>query len=112
MTAAGYRVVLADKGRDVVRRLYQQDLIDLLILDPDLPDVEESDMLTKIRNRVPVLPLVVHTYVTDYENHPDLITAVAFVEKGGSSIENLRQVVADILSHLKPGPASVTTFQR
>jgi len=104
MTAAGYRIVLADTGQDVVKRVYQHDPIDLLILDPDLPDVEESDMLKKIRNRIPTLPVVVHTYITDYETCRELASAVAFVEKRGSSIENLRQVVADILRQLKPEP--------
>ncbi|MEW6671598.1 MAG: response regulator [Thermodesulfobacteriota bacterium] len=97
MTAAGYRILLADKGRDVVNRVYQHEPLDLLILDPDLPDVEESAVLKKIRNRVPPLPVVVHTYVSEYETHQDLVNATAFVEKRGSSIENLRQVVSDIL---------------
>jgi len=97
LTNAGYRILLADKGRDVVERMYRSEPIDLLIIDPDLPDVEESDMLRKIRNRIPVLPVVVHTYVSDYETHRDLANAAAFVEKRGSSIESLREVVSDIL---------------
>lgn len=105
MTAAGYRILLADKGQDVVRRVYQHEPVDLLILDPDLPDVEESAVLRKIRNRVPALPVVVHTYVSDYETHKDLVDAAAFVEKRGSSIENLRAVVSDILGKCYPLPA-------
>jgi DNA-binding NtrC family response regulator len=106
LTSAGYRIVLADTGQDVVKRVYQQEPIDLLILDPDLPDMEESDLLIKIRNRIPALPVVVHTYTSDYETHRYLENAAAFVEKGGSSIENLRQVVSDILNQLKPKPAT------
>ena len=97
MAAAGYRIELADTGRDVVERVYQHEPVDLLILDPDLPDVTESAVLKKIRNRIPVLPVVVHTYVSDYETHRDLANAAAFVEKRGSSIESLREVVSDIL---------------
>lgn len=97
LTAAGYRIVLADTGQDVVKRVYQNDPIDLLIIDPDLPDVEEFDILKKICGRIPTLPVVVHTYLSDYETCRELTGAAAFVEKRGSSIENLRQVVADIL---------------
>jgi DNA-binding NtrC family response regulator len=106
MTAAGYRILLADKGRDVVKQVYQSEPIDLLILDPDLPDVEESAVLKKIRNRIPSLPVVVHTFISEYETHKDLTNAAAFVEKRGSSIENLRQVVSDILQ--QPGVKSAT----
>jgi len=111
LTAAGYRILLADKGRDVVNRVYQHEPVDLLILDPDLPDVEESAVLRKIRNRIPLLPVVVHTYVSDYETHQDLANAAAFVEKRGSSIENLRQVVSDILNQLNPEPAAAPTIE-
>ena len=97
MTAAGYRILLADKGRDVVKRVYQRDPVDLLILDPDLPDVEESAVLKKILNRIPALPVVVHTFVPEYETHKDLANAAVFVEKRGSSIDKLRQVVSDLL---------------
>ncbi|MDF1590317.1 MAG: response regulator [Desulfobacterales bacterium] len=97
MTAAGYRIILADKGRDVVKQVYQNAPVDLLILDPDLPDVEESAVLKKVRNRIPTLPVVVHTLISDYETHKDLANAAAFVEKRGSSIEKLREVVSDIL---------------
>ena len=108
MTAAGYQILLADKGRDVVKRVYQNEPVDLLILDPDLPDVEESAVLKKIRNRIPSLPVVVHTFTSDYETHKDLANAAAFVEKRGSSIEKLRVVVSDILqqSSVKSAAAS------
>ena len=105
MTAAGYRILLADNGRDVVKRVYQHEPVDLLILDPDLPDVEESAVLKKIHNRIPALPVVVHTYTSDYETHQDLANAAAFVEKRGNSIENLRQVVSDILHECNVQPA-------
>lgn len=111
LTAVGYRILLADTGRDIVKRVYQHEPVDLLILDPDLPDVEESDMLRKIRNRIPILPVVVHTYVSDYETHHDLANAVAFVEKRGSSIESLREVVSDILNQLKSKPAAASTIE-
>jgi len=96
MAAAGYRILLADKGQDVVQRVYQREPLDLLILDPDLPDAEESAVIKKVRNRIPALPVIVHTYIADYDVHRDFANA-AFVEKRGNSVENLREAVADIL---------------
>jgi len=110
LTVAGYQVLLADKGCDVVQRVYQHESIDLLILDPDLPDVEESALLKKILNRVPSLPVVVHTFISDYENHKDLANAAAFVEKKGNSIENLRLVISDILQQSNGQPAAASTL--
>lgn len=108
MTVAGYRIILADKGRDVVKRVYQNEPVDLLILDPDLPDVEESAVLKKVRNRIPTLPVVVHSLISDYETHQDLANAAAFVEKRGNSIEKLREVVSDILQQSSVRPAATS----
>jgi DNA-binding NtrC family response regulator len=97
MTAAGYRILLTAKGRDIVKWIYHRDPVDLLILDPDLPDLDESAVLTKLQNRIPVMPVVVHTFVSVFEAHRNLLPMAAFVEKNGSSVEHLKQVVSDIL---------------
>ena len=53
MTAEGYLVELAENGREVLKWAYHREPADLLILDPDLPDAEESLMLKKLRQRIP-----------------------------------------------------------
>ncbi len=112
MSEAGYRIILADTGRDVVMWTFQHNLLDLLILDPDLPDAEESDMLKKIFSRIPPLPVVMHTYALEDTNHRDLSCVSAFVEKRGNSIENLKQVVAKILEQAKPRAAVPAQHRR
>ena len=97
MTAAGYRVRLAENGKQAVKWTYHQESLDLLILDPDLPDIEESAIVKKLRNRIPVLPVIIHTYMSDYENDWNLLTEAVFVEKQGNSIERLKQMVANML---------------
>ena len=47
MLAEGYIVQLAENGREVLKWTYSREPIDLLILDPDLPDAEESLLLKK-----------------------------------------------------------------
>jgi len=36
--------------------------LDLILLDPDLPDADKTHMLEDLMDRIPVLPVVVRTY--------------------------------------------------
>ena len=97
MTAAGYRVQLADTAREVIKRAFRREPLDLVILDPDLSDADESHMLQHLLNRVPAMPVVVHTYASEYGDAFKNMEELFFVEKRGSSVERLKQVVYKIL---------------
>ncbi len=98
MLAEGYSVELAENGREVLKWAYHREPADLLILDPDLPDAEESLLLKKLKQRIPYLPVVFHTFFSDYLSASKIINPTEFVEKGGSSIEKLKKVVKEILN--------------
>lgn len=98
MTAEGYTVELAENGREVLKWAYHREPIDILILDPDLPDAEESLLLKKLRQKTPYLPVVLHTFFSDYINASKIFDPTVFVEKGGNSIEQLKKVIAGILN--------------
>ncbi len=95
MVAEGYRVRLAENGRDVLKWSYDSIPLDLLILDPDLPDIDESALFAQLADRIPALPMVIHTLLSDYTTPNRISGTAAFVEKSGSSMEKLKQVVAD-----------------
>jgi len=98
MIAAGYSVRVARNGREVLKWVYNYEPIDLLILDPDLPDASELSILEKIEDRIPTLPVVVHAFSSDYVNNPSVMdNTIAFVEKNGSSIEHLKKVIFELL---------------
>jgi len=97
MLAEGYSVQLAENGREVLKWAYHRESADLLILDPDLPDTEESLLLKKLNQRIPYLPVILHTFHSDYMSASKIIHPTEFVEKGGSSIEKLKKMVAEIL---------------
>jgi DNA-binding NtrC family response regulator len=97
MMAEGYRVRLAKNGREVLEQVYQYEPLDLLILDLDLPDAGEVAILESIEDRIPTLPVVVHTFLSDYTNNRAVLSTAVFVEKKGSSIESLKKVVFDVL---------------
>ena len=97
MTGAGYRVQLADNAFEVIKRVFSRKPFDLVILDPDLPAADESQMLHHLLNRIPALPVVVHTYASEYGDAFKDMEELFFVVKGGSSVERLKQVGYDIL---------------
>ena len=97
MKLEGYQVQLAKTGREVINCVYNQDRLDLLILDPDLPDTGESFLLKKLGEHIPPLPVVVHSFLSENSKLQDILTTVTFVEKRGSSIDHLKKIVAEIL---------------
>jgi DNA-binding NtrC family response regulator len=111
MVAEGYGVRLAENGRDVLKWSYDPGPIDLLVLDPDLPDIDECALFSRLADRIPALPMVIHTFLSDYTVPSGISGTVAYVEKGGSSIEGLKQVVAEFQTEvdLKNGNFSKKT---
>lgn len=97
MLADGYRVELASNGREVLEWIYRRHPLDLLILDLDLPGVGETSLFERLQNRVPTLPVVVHTFLSEYISHPAVLSSAALVEKKGNNIDRLKQVVYDVL---------------
>lgn len=96
MMAAGYRVTAADSARDVLRWAAERDRVDLVIIDPDLPDAEPEALVAELRRRRPQLPVVIHA-LPDPERGPADPPAAGFVEKGARSVERLQTLVRALL---------------
>jgi DNA-binding NtrC family response regulator len=103
LMAEGYRVRLAKNVQEVLKQVYHTETLDLLILDPDLPGTDKLALLKKLQNRIPALPVVVHTYLADYTDYTNELSKLAFVEKSGSSVESLKKMVHEILRKRKTG---------
>ena len=97
MSAAGYRLQLAKDGREVLRWIRSGELFDLIILDPDLPDAGEIKILKTLQAQLPAIPVVIHTFLSDYTQLPADVESLALVVKNGDSVDNLKRVVAHIL---------------
>ncbi len=102
LMAVGYRVMLARNGGDVLNSLEHRQGVDLLVLDLDLPYAGDPGILDEIRGRIPTLPIVVHTFLPEYINHPSTLHNAAFVEKEGNSVDRLKDVISEVLN--KPAP--------
>lgn len=98
MTAAGYQVELAETGQEVLKCVYKDESLDLLILDTDLPDTDEAVILQKLQNRLPYLPVILHTFPLDEIRDHKILTVAKIVEKSGSSVEQLKKAVFELLN--------------
>ena len=101
LTAEGYDIRLAKCGREVLKWAYRLEPLDLIILDLDLPDIDEHSLFSKLNDRIPVLPIVIHSFQPNGVKSAVNYEYAVFVEKGGNSIEKLKTVVNDILSSCK-----------
>ena len=97
LVSEGYGVKEAVNGKDVMEKIYSQELIDLLILDPDLPDADEILLFKKLHDRIPALPVIIHAH-SEYSEMTKKFVATAFILKNGNSVERLKKVVAEILT--------------
>ena len=107
MASENYNVRLAKNCEEVLEMLNKEKMIDLLILDLDLPDSNEVRLLKDLQQQFPTLPIVVHTFVSEYATHPVVLSTSTFVEKKGSSVEGLKKIVSDLLLKSQPQPGSV-----
>jgi DNA-binding NtrC family response regulator len=97
IAAEGYDVRLAENGREMLKCVYRKEPIDLLILDPDLPDPDVSYILMELQDRVPRIPVIFHTFPPDFTQYSSIMQDAVFVEKKGNSILELKQMVEALL---------------
>ena len=97
MKVEGFRIRLAKNCREILGWVYHTEPLDLIILDPDLPDDEGQKILLKLYDRIPTIPVVVHSWSSDYAGPPDDSESVSFVKKEGNSIEALKRTVFNII---------------
>ncbi len=93
----GYTVQLAKNSRELVDLIYSSVPVDLVIIDPDFPDVSQLNLFKSLEDRIPPLPLVIHGDLTGYLESTSHISKAVFVPKQGSSSETLKDVVRSLL---------------
>jgi DNA-binding NtrC family response regulator len=102
MSRASYRIRLAESVQELLKWVFDHEPIDLIILDPDLPDAVDSHLLATLQNLLPPVPVIIHTHYA--HTLPEAKTGETFitVEKGGSSVERLKEAADDILRRQRP----------
>jgi len=105
LTQEGYWVEVARDGREILMRLNGEDPPDLLILDLEVPYVMELEVLARLKNRKPAVPVVIHSFLPESANHNGAPMAAAFLEKKGDT-DLLKTVVGEVIGKNYPGRRS------
>jgi CheY-like chemotaxis protein len=100
--ADGYSVQLAKDGRELLNLIDERSDTDLLILDLEMPYSGGPEVLERLFDRQPFLPVVIHTLLTEHVGHQAVKRAAAFLEKRGNNIDNLKEVVLSVLRKTYP----------
>ncbi|MCU0573873.1 MAG: response regulator [Syntrophobacteraceae bacterium] len=108
LSAEGYRVEMARDGREVLGFLYHVAVIDLLILDPDIPYVAEVGLLRRLGQLRPELPVIIHSFSLEDVGSLASLHSAAFLEKNENT-DRLKSMVREVLERtypdrVEPGP--------
>jgi len=101
LSAEGYQVEVAKDGREVLGRIDGEDPPQLLILDLEIPYLDEPEVWARLKDRQPPLPVVIHTFLPEYPTNLTLPIAAAFLEKKGDT-DQLKAVVAEVIDKHYP----------
>jgi DNA-binding NtrC family response regulator len=104
MIKEGYRVHLAESAGELLSGALHLDPLDLIIVDPDFPGAAAPVLLHGLQSRFPPVPIVVHTHYVNAGIEPAASASglCRVVEKGGSSVERLKQVASEMINHHRP----------
>ncbi|MGA1824801.1 MAG: response regulator [bacterium] len=92
----GYNIKIAYNGFEVLT-MVDSEPPDIVILDLDLPYMDGLEVLEKFHKQNCSVPVIVHSLLKEYKNHPALKNTVAFVEKAHNSIDSLKALIAKIV---------------
>ena len=96
LSVEGFRIFTAENAEQMAARLYVTPTVDALIIDPDLPDMAAMSIMSDLNRQMPHLPVIFHTFPADFAQYVGIMGHAVFIEKQGSSVERLKQVLWDI----------------
>lgn len=87
LSGMGNSTVEAANCKEILNLLHVEHPPELLVMELDFPLVTGINILQRIQNLVPTIPQIIYTHLTEYENHPNVKKADAFVDKSNDPIE-------------------------
>ncbi len=99
--AEGYQVEVVRDGRELLARLGGAEPPHLLILDLEIPYLDELEVWDRLKDRQPPLPVIIHSFLPEYPTQLTVPLAAAFLEKKGDTDE-LKAVVAEVIGKSYP----------
>jgi len=102
LEAEGYEVQVARDGREVRDLLNGSVPPDLLVLDLEIPYLEELAEQAHFQDQNPPVPLIIHSFGEDSPSLAQMAGAAAFLEKTEDPAR-LKELVAEVLAKYYPG---------
>ena len=93
----GCVIYTAENAIDAQKYIYGANQLDIVILDPELPDLFGQPLLYEVQDRLPPVPVIVHAYkelFDDLKKDDNMY----FVEKNAKSIKLLKEKINEIIS--------------
>lgn len=100
--ADGYAVELARDDKELLSIIEADEPPDLLIVDLEMPGSGGPEALETLLTRNPLLPVVIHTFLTEEAAQEVCGRAAAFLEKRGNNIDHLKATVLTVLRRSYP----------
>jgi DNA-binding NtrC family response regulator len=100
LLSEGYCVQVAKNDRELLSMI-DVEFPDLLILDLEIPYAGGLAVLKKLQERDLPLPVVIHTFLTEYANHPAVQGQASFVEKRANT-DILKSAIVEMLKKWYP----------
>jgi len=102
LSAEGYEIRIAENDSSILAEIDREDGVDLLVFDLEIPNIDSSMIFEKTQKRLPPLPVVIHTFLTEEaERNWDSKNSGIYIEKSGN-VEHLKAAIADALEKFYP----------
>ena len=89
-------IYTASNKQEAHKYLYGPNHLDIIILDPELPDFFGRSLLKEILDRIPPVQIIVHTF-KEFFNELPLDENIHLVEKSAVSIAPLKQMISSFI---------------
>jgi len=93
---AGYEAETSGSSRELLSLIQNDSLLDLLVLDPEMPLLDQNALRSLLEGRLPPLPVILYGYREETGQGNFLRLSSAFVERGGD-LEALQEAVRRVL---------------
>ena len=96
LTRDGLTVITAHDLKEILHYTFGPSPADLLVIDPDIPGINTSELIGRLNDRIPPLPFVLHS-LPGYRGGSDISKLrPQIIEKGSSSIDLLKNVIREL----------------
>jgi len=99
--AEGYQVEVARDGRELLDQISGSNPPHLVILDLEVPYLDDLEIWPLLQQRQPPLPVVIHSFLPEYPAQLTVPRFATFLEKKGNTDE-LKAVVAEVIGKHYP----------